>query len=139
MLRHYTIMSYKYFLLGLSALVTTSVFASAQPAIATSSGNALKVSSARIVKAPGGSYITGSLQPSFGYAAPSSPHVHVTVYDVDGRMLTEKVDKVSRNRLVRSHLQPRPRASYVAFVPWSPSQIARITVVQHSGHTHSAS
>jgi len=121
-------MTYKSFLLGLSALIATGVFASAQTAQTTSSGNNLTVTSTRVVKAPGGSFVTGSLQPSFGYTAPSSPHVHVTVYDTNGKILTEEVDKVGRNQLVRSHLQPRPRATYVAFVPWNPSKISRVTV-----------
>jgi len=127
-------MRYSSFFLGLTALVAASLLTSVQSALAISSENAFTVRSAHIVKAPGGAYITGLVQPAWGSPTTSNAQVQVTVYDVNGKVLTEQIDQVSRNRLTRWHLQPQPRASYVVFVPWSPAQISRATVTAQRGH-----
>jgi len=114
--------------------------ASANLAISSSSENSVRISSARVVRAlGGGSYVTGMTEPSFGYVAPRSVHVHVAAYDANGKLLAEKIDKINGNNLVRWHLRPRPRAPYTVFFPWEPSQIAKVTVIEHSGYTHPAS
>lgn len=112
-----------------SALAATPVL--------VSESSALQVKSARVVNASNGAYVTGTTQTSFGYSAPSNPHVHVLAYDARGNLIGEAVDNVNRTRLMRSHLNPRARSSYVAFFPASASQIAKIYVVSHSGHSHS--
>ncbi|CAN5750431.1 hypothetical protein BH09VER1_BH09VER1_12040 [soil metagenome] len=120
-----------------ASLPSASFSAFANPTISSSSEKAMQIDSARVVKAPGGgSYVTGTVEPSFGYTAPRAAHVHVAAYDANGKLLGEKVDKLNGNNLVRWHLRPRPRASYVVFFPWEPSQIAKVTIVEHSGHTH---
>ncbi|MCX6972958.1 MAG: hypothetical protein NTZ94_01450 [Verrucomicrobia bacterium] len=73
------------------------------------------------------------------YAAPRAAHVHVAGYDTNGKLLAEKVDKLNSNNLVRWHLRPRQRASYLVFFLWTPAQIAKVSVIEHSGHTHPAS
>ena len=87
----------------------------------------------------GGSYVTGMTEPSFGYVAPRTAHVHVAAYDANGKLLAEKIDKINGNKLVRWHLRPRPRAPYTVFFPWGPSQITKVTVIEHSGYTYPAS
>jgi len=128
-------------LVGIVSLVASAFIASASPAISAVSENAMRISSAHVVKAPwgGGSYVTGLAEPSFGYSVPRAAHVHISVYDVNGKLLGEKIDKLNSPRLVRSHLNPHPRTSYVAFFPWEPSQIAKVTIVEHSGHVHPSS
>ena len=66
-------------------------------------------------------------------------HVHVAAYDANGKLLAEKIDKINGNNLVRWHLRPRPRAPYTVFFPWEPSQIAKATVIEHSGYAYPAS
>jgi hypothetical protein len=83
----------------------------------------------------GGSYVTGMLEQSFGYAAPHAVQVRVAAYDASGKLLAEKVDEINSNDLVISHLNPRPRAPYAVFLHWEPSQIAKVTVIEFSGHT----
>ena len=61
----------------------------------------------------GGSYVTGMIEPSFGYAAPGAVHVHVAAYDANGKLLAEKVDSIDGDNLVTSHLRPSP-----VFFPW---------------------
>jgi hypothetical protein len=117
-------------------LFASSSIASTNPVISSSSENSVRISSARVVRAlGGGSYVTGMIEPSFGYVAPRAAHVHVAAYDADGKLLAKKVDKVNANNLVRWHLRPRPRASYTVFFPWEPSQIAKVTVIEHSGYS----
>jgi len=99
-----------------------------------SDSSALQVKSAHVVNAPNGAYVTGTTQTSFGYSAPPSPHVHVFAYDAKGNLIGEQVDKVNRTLLMRSHLNPRARSSYVTFFPADASKIAKIRVVAHSGH-----
>jgi hypothetical protein len=93
----------------------------------------VQMSSAIVVRALGGSYVTGMTEPSFGYVAPRAAHVHVAAYDANGKLRAEKIDKINGNNLVRWHLRPRPRAPYTVFFPWEPSQIAKVTVIEHSG------
>jgi hypothetical protein len=121
-------------------LIASSSIASANAAISVSSENSLRISSARLVRAiDGDSYVTGTTEPSFGYVAPRASHVHVMVYDANGKLLGEKIDNINGNDLVRWHLRPRPRASFTVFCPWPPAQIAKVTIIEHSGHTHPVS
>jgi hypothetical protein len=126
---------------GFAALLFgSSSIASTNLVISTSSENSVRISSARVVRAlGGGSYVTGMTEPSFGYVAPRAVHVHVAVYDANGKLLSEKIDRINGNNLVRWHLRPRPRASYTVFFPWELSQIAKATVIEHSGYTDPAS
>jgi hypothetical protein len=120
-------------------LFASGSIASTNPVISSSSENFVRISSARIVKAlGGGSYVTGMAEPLFGYVAPRAVHVHVAVYDANGKLLGEKIDKINGNNLVRWHLRPRPRAPYTVFLPWEPSQIAKATVIEHSGYAYPA-
>jgi hypothetical protein len=125
---------------GLVALLfANSSIASAYPVISSSSENSVRISSARVVRAPGGgSYVTGTIEPSFGYVAPRAAQVRVAAYDANGKLLAEKVDEINANELVISHFSPSPRAHYAVFFPWEPSQIAKVTVIEYSGHTHPA-
>ena len=115
---------------GFAALLfASSSIASTNPVISSSSENSVRISSARVVRAlGGGSYVTGMIEPSFGYVAPGDVHVRVAAYDANGKLLAEKVDKIDANDLVISHLRPSPRAPYTVFFPWEPSQIAKVTV-----------
>ena len=117
---------------GFAALLfASSSIASANPVISSSSENSVRISSARVVRAPGGgSYVTGMIEPSFGYVAPRAEHVRVAAYDANGKLLAEKVDNINANDLVRSHLRPSPRAHYTVFFPWEPSQIAKVTIIE---------
>jgi hypothetical protein len=125
------------FTASLAALLLAGAsIASASPAISSSSEKTMNIKSARVVKAfGGGSYVTGTAEPSFGYASPRAAHVHISVYDAKGSLLAEKTDNLSRVRLVRWHLNPHPRASFVAYFPWTPAQIAKVVVTEHSGHS----
>ena len=125
---------------GLAAFLGSDVSASTDRVILSSSENAVHINSARVVRAiGGGSYVTGMVELSFGYSNPRSAHVHIAAYDMDLKLLAEKIDKISASKLERWHLRPTPRASYIAFFPWEPSQIARVTITEHSGHEHPAS
>jgi hypothetical protein len=126
---------------GSAALLFASCsIASTNPVISSSSENSVRISSARVVRAlGGGSYVTGMTEPSFGYVAPRAVHVHVAAYDANGKLLGEKIDKINGNNLVKWHLRPRPRAPYTVFFPWEPSQIAKATVIEHSGYAYPAS
>ena len=120
-------------------LVASGSIASTNPVISTSSENSVRISNARIMRAlGGGSYVTGMTQPSFGYVAPRAAHVHVAAYDANGKLLAEKIGNINGNNLLRWHLRPSPRAPFTVFFPWERSQIAKVTVVERSGHTHSA-
>jgi hypothetical protein len=121
-------------------LFASSHRASANAVISSSSGNSVRISSARVLRAiGGGSYVTGMTEPSFGYVAPRAAHVHVAAYDANGKLLGEKIDKINVNSLVRWHLRPRPRAPFTVFFPWQPTQIAKVSVIEHSGEIHPAS
>ena len=112
-------------------LFASSSIASTHPVISSSSENSVRISSARVVRAiGGGSYVTGMIEPSFGYVAPRAAQVRVAAYDANGKLLAEKVDEINANDLVRSHFSPSPRASYAVFFPWDPSQIAKVTVIE---------
>ena len=115
---------------GFAALLfASSSIASTSPVISSSSENSVQISSARVVRAlGGGSYVTGMIEPSFGYVAPGDVHLRVAAYDANGKLLAEKVDNIDANNLVISHLRPSPRAPYAVFFPWEPSQIAKVTV-----------
>ena len=115
---------------GFAALLfASSSIAYTSPVISSSSANSVRISSARVVRAlGGGSYVTGMIEPSFGYVTPRAEHVRVAAYDANGKLLAEKVDKINSSNLVRWHLRPNPRAPYAVFFPWQPSQIAKVTV-----------
>ena len=50
---------------------------------------------ARVVRALGGSsYVTGMIEPSFGYVASDAAQVDVAAYDASGKLLGEKVDNI---------------------------------------------
>ena len=109
-------------------LFASSSIAFTKPVISSSSENSVRINSARVVRAPGGgSYVTGMIEPSFGYAAPRAELVRVAANDANGKLLAEKVDNINGN-LDRSHLRPSPRAPYTVFFPWEPSQIVKVTV-----------
>lgn len=120
-------------------LVASGTIASTNPVISTSSEDSVRISTARIVRAlGGGSYVTGMIQPSFGNVAPRAMHMHIAAYDANGKLLADKIGNINGNNLVRWHLRPSPRSPFTVFFPWEPSQIAKVTVVERSGHTHSA-
>ena len=113
---------------GFAALLFASSSIAFTKPVISSSENSVRINSARVVRAPGGgSYVTGMIEPSFGYAAPRAELVRVAAYDANGKLLAEKVDNINGN-LDRSHLRPSPRAPYTMFFPWEPSQIAKVTV-----------
>jgi hypothetical protein len=118
-------------------LVASSSIAFSNPVISSSSGDSVTISSTSVVRASGGgSYVTGMIEPSFGYGPPRDPQVSVAAYGASGKLLAEKVGEINRDDLVISHLNPRPRAPYVVFLPWEPSQIAKVTVIEYSGYSH---
>jgi hypothetical protein len=111
-------------------LVASSSIAFSNPVISSSSGDSVTISSTSVVRASGGgSYVTGMIEPSFGYGPPRDPQVSVAAYGASGKLLAEKVGEINRDDLVISH-HPRPRAPYVVFLPWEPSQIAKVTVIE---------
>jgi hypothetical protein len=117
-------------------LVASSSLASANPVISASSEESVRISSASLVRASGGgSYVTGMIEPSFGYAAPRAAQVSVAAYGVSGKLLAEKVDEIDSDDLVTSHFNPSPRAPYAVFFPFEPSRIAKVTVSEYRGHT----
>jgi hypothetical protein len=118
-------------------LVASTSITSADPVISASSEDSVRISNASVVKASGGgSYVTGMIEPSFGYASPFAAQVSVAAYGGSGKLLAEKVDAINSDDLVISHLNPSPRAPYAIFLPWEPSQIAKVSVTEYSGHTH---
>jgi len=129
-----------FLLLGMAAALGTGALRAA-PGIpmALHSGRALELTGARVESAPGGgTYVTGLVESVAGYAVPRAAHVHVTAYDAQGRVLGEKSDLLARSLLVRSHFQPQPRDTYTVSFAWPPAQIARVEIVEHSGHLHPA-
>jgi hypothetical protein len=114
------------------AWLTTSAIAG--PSITSATGGSLRVGSAHLAPAAGGSYVSGSVETAPGYAAPSTPHVHIAVYDTRGRLVAQETTTLSRNSLVRSHLQPSPRAPYAVFLPEDSAHMARIVVSAEGGH-----
>ena len=96
----------------------------------------MRIDSTSVVRAiSGGSYVTGMIEPLFGYVAPRAAEVRIAAYDASGKLLGGKADEINANDLVRSHLSPRPRAPYAVFLPWGPSQIAKVTVIEESDPT----
>jgi hypothetical protein len=66
-------------------LLASSSIAYTSPVISSSSANSVRISSARVVRAlGGGSYVTGMIEPSFGYVTPRAEHVRVAVYGANG-------------------------------------------------------
>jgi hypothetical protein len=117
-------------------LVARSSIAATYPVISSSSEDSVRISSASVVRASGGgSYVTGMIEPAFGYAAPRAARVSVAAYGASGKLLGEKVGEIDSDDLVITHLNPSPRAAYEVFLPWEPSQIAKVTVTEYSGHT----
>jgi hypothetical protein len=122
---------------GGRVLVASSSIAFTNPVISTSSENSLRITDANVVRAiGGGSCVTGMIEPLFGYVAPRTAQLLVAAYDATGKLLAEKVDEINANDLVVSRLSPSPRVPYAVFLPWKPSQIAKVTVIEYSGHTH---
>jgi hypothetical protein len=112
---------------GVTALfLVSSSIACSQAFIASESST--RIGPARVVKAiGGGSYVTGMTEPRFGYVPARAVHAHVAAYDSNGKLLAEKTDRIDHYDLVKWHLRPRPRAPYTVFLPWEPSQIAKVT------------
>jgi hypothetical protein len=118
-------------------LVARSSIAATYPVISSSSEDSVRISSTSVAKANGGgSYVTGMIEPLFGYAAPSAAQVSVAAYGASGNLLGEKVGEIDSDDLVITHLNPSPRAPYAVFLPLEPSQIAKVSVIEYSGHTH---
>jgi hypothetical protein len=113
------------------AFVASDSIPSTQPVISSSSEDSVRISSASVVRASGGgSYVIGTIEPSFGYVAPRAAQVRVAAYDARGKLLAEKADEIDADDLVASHLTPDPRAPYAVFLPWEPSQIAKVSVME---------
>jgi hypothetical protein len=118
-------------------LVASSSIAFSNPVISSSSEDSVTISNTSVARASGGgSYVTGMIEPSFGYGPPRAAQVSVAAYGASGKLLAEKVAEINRDELVISHVSSRPRAPYVVFLPWEPSQIAKVTVIEYSGYTH---
>jgi ABC-type tungstate transport system permease subunit len=96
-------------------LIARSSIAATYPVISSSSEDSVKISSTSMVKANGGgSYVTGMVEPLFGYAAPSAAQVSVSAYGASGKLLAEKVGEIGFDDLVVTHLNPDPRAGLYA-------------------------
>ena len=107
--------------------------AAGNPVVSTFSENSVRIRSAQVVRAlGGGSHVTGLIEPSFGYVPVGSAHVHVAAYGRDKKLLASEIDKIKGYELLRWHLRPQPRASYTVFLPFEPSQIAYVTIVEHN-------
>jgi hypothetical protein len=117
-------------------LVARSSIAATQPVISSSSEDSVRINSTSVAKANGGgSYVTGMIEPLFGYAPPRAAQVSVSAYGASGKLLVEKVGEIDSDNLIITHLNPSPRAAYAVFLPWDPSQITKVTVIEYSGHT----
>ena len=113
------------------AFVASESIPSTQPVVSSSSEDSVRIRSASVVKAGGGgSYVIGTIEPSFGYGAPRVAQVRVAAYDARGKLLAQKVDEIDADDLIPSHLTPDPRAPFAVFLPWEPSQIAKVSVVE---------
>lgn len=125
------------FSLAFSLLLAASSFLQAAPATEIRSDSGLLISSANIAPAPGGGvYVSGLSRPSLGVSTPSLPHIHVAAYDRNGKPLAEKTASLNQSRLTVNHYTPRPRASYVVYLPAKASEIGTIIVTPHSGRRH---
>jgi hypothetical protein len=120
--------------LSLAAVLIALLFASSsigfsKPDLSPSPEDSVQISNPRVVKAPGpGSYVTGIIERSFGYAAPmAAVNVHVAVYGANGKLLAEKVDIVNGDDLVGWRFNQNPTVPFTVFFPWEPSQIAKVT------------
>jgi hypothetical protein len=117
----------------LALLLLGSSRASGNPVVSTFSENSVRIRSARVVRAlGGGSFVTGMIEPSFGYVSTGSAHVHVAAYGKGKKLLAKRIDKIKGYELLRWHLRPKPRTSYTVFFPFEPSQIACVTIVEHN-------
>jgi hypothetical protein len=111
-----------------ASLFVSSGIADSKTFTSSSSGGFTRIGSARVVKAiGGGSYVTGTTEPWFGYVPARIVHAHVAAYDHNGKLLAEKTAKINHTHLVRWHLRSRPRASYAVFFPYEAPQIAKVT------------
>ena len=109
-------------------LFVSSGIADSKTFTSSSSGGSTRIGSARVVKAiGGGSYVTGTTEPWFGYVPVGIVHAHVAAYDHNGKLLAEKTAKINHTHLVRWHLRSRPRASYAVFFPYEAPQVAKVT------------
>jgi hypothetical protein len=118
----------------LAATLTALLFASSsigfsEPDLSPSPEDSVQISNPMVVKTPGrGSYVTGIIERSFGYAAPmAAVNVHVAVYGANGKLLAEKVDIVNGDDLAGWRFNQNPTVPFRVFFPWEPSQIAKIT------------
>jgi hypothetical protein len=76
-------------------LVARSSIAATHPVISSSLEDSVRISSTSVVKANGGgSYVTGMIEPLFGYAAPSAAQLSVVAYGASGKLLAEKVGEI---------------------------------------------
>jgi hypothetical protein len=117
-------------------LLLGSSLTSGTPPVSLFTENSVRIRSARVVRAlGGGSYVTGMIEPSFGYTPVGSTHVHVAAYGTDKKLLGEGIDKINDYELLRWHLRPRPRASYTVFFPFEPTEIASLTIFEHDGQS----
>jgi hypothetical protein len=108
-------------------LFVSSGIADSKTFTSSSSGGSTRIGSARVVNAiGGGSFVTGTTEPWFGYVPARIVHAHVAAYDHNGKLLSEKTAKINHSHLVRWHLRSRPRASYAVFFPYEASQIAKV-------------
>src|SRR5258707_464557 len=81
-------------------LVASSSIASTSPVISSSSENSVRIDGTSVVRASGGgSYVTGMIEPSFGYAAPRAAQVSVSAYGASGKLLAEKVSEINPDDL----------------------------------------
>ena len=94
----------------------------------------MRISNTRVEKAPGGgAFVFGMVEPLYRYSSSLHVIVHVFIYDVKGKLLAEKADKISSDKLNRSRVNLIPMASYIVSFPWFPSQIAKVVVIESSG------
>ena len=72
-------------------LFVSSGIADSKTFTSSSSESSTRIGSARVVKAiGGGSYVTGTTEPWFGYVPARIVHAHVAAYDHNGKLLAER-------------------------------------------------
>ncbi len=125
------------FCLAAAFILLTSATAQSSPGVHILSNQDLVVTSSHLAAAPGGgTYVSGISQPTWGVSAPAQPHIHIIVYDRNGRILLEKIDTLNRTDLAANHYSPRPRAIYTVYLPVDEALIGGITISPHTGHHH---
>src|SRR5262245_42977991 len=78
-----------------ASLFVSSGIADSKTFTSSSSGGSTRIGSARVVKAiGGGSYVTGTTEPWFGYVPVRIVHAHVAAYDHNSKLLAEKTAKI---------------------------------------------